>query len=180
MSLSTFTSGNDGTRPIEAGDTPDIQDDYAVSVPMNNENIAKGDITQMKAGFLQEALAADTAFPLSPAVATESKDNSAGAPGDLQIRVITAGQMIALLASSDPFTVGQYAIIGADGIIENLVETIPNTTQRKYARYVGKEGAIFVRDGNPPFTETLSVGIVPDQNLAIGEVGWFELVESAF
>lgn len=177
MSLTEFTSGNDGTRPIQAGDTPDIQDDFGVSVPIAAQNRAKGDACQMKGGFLQQALVADILLPLSPVVPTESKDNSTGSPGDLEMRVIGAGQIIALLGSGI-FFVGQYARVTGNGVITAIPE-VANTTHRKYARYIGKEGAIFARASGTPFTETLSTGIVPDQNLADAEIGWFELVESA-
>ena len=33
--------------------------------------------------------------------------------------------------------------------------------------------------GTTPFDQALSTGIVPDENLADEEVGWFQLVESA-
>jgi len=177
MSLNEFTSGNDGTRPIEAGDTPDIQDDFGVSVAMAVQNRAKGDICQMQGGLLQLAETADKTFPLSPVVPTESKDNSGD--DDLEMRVIGAGQIIALLGSG-VFFVGQYGSIESDGIITALSETAANTASRKYARYIGKEGAIFERKATADFDETLSVGIVPDQDLADAEIGWFELVESAF
>ncbi len=178
MSLKEFTFGNDGTRPIEAGDTPDIQDDFAVSVPMAAQNIPKGTSCQMQSGFLQIAELTDILVPLSPAVPTESKDNSGGTAGDLEQRVITAGQMIAMVGSGI-FFVGQYARITADGVITAIPDTVANTTHRKFARYVGKEGAVFQRGGSTPFVEDLSSGIVPDENLADTEIGWFQLVESA-
>lgn len=179
MSLTEFTSGNDGTRPIEAGDTPDIQDDFGVSVPMAAQNRTKGDVCQMQNGFLQQALVADILLPLSPVVPTESKDNSGGSAGDLEMRVIGAGQIIALLGSG-VFFVGQYAEITGNGVITALNDMLSNTTHRKYCRYIGKEGAVFARKATTAFDETLSTGIVPDENLADAEIGWFELVESAF
>jgi len=178
MSLTEFTSGNDGTRPIEQGDTPDIQDDFAVSVPMAAENIPKGTKCYIIGGFVTTVTAANNTFPLSPCVPTESKDNSLGSPGDLEMRVILPGQMIALDANGGPFTVGQYAEVDGTDQIDGINEAAVNTA-RKYARYVGKEGAIFARAVSTPFTETLSVGIVPDQDLALNEIGWFRLVESA-
>ena len=175
--LSEFSSGNDGTRPIQQGDTPDIQNDFAVSVAMGAENITKGTKCFIVGGFVVTTVAANNTFPVTPCVPTESKDNSTGAPGDLELRVMLPGQMVALLGSGI-FTVGQYGTITGTDVITALSETAINTT-RKYSRYMGKEGAIFARDGTTPYTETLSVGIVPDQNLADAEVGWFKLVESA-
>ena len=177
MSQSEFASGNNGTRPIEQGDTPDIQDDYAVSVAMGAENILKGTKCFIVGGFVVTTISANNTFPVTPCVPTESKDNSTGAPGDLELRVILPGQIIALTGSG-VFTVGQYGSITGSDVITALDEGSINTI-RKYARYLGKEAALFERDGSIPFGETLSTGIVPDQNLADAEVGWFQLVESA-
>ena len=179
--LSEFTSGNNGTRPIEQGDTPDIQDDFAVSVAMTNENIVKGTKCYIIGGFVETAVAANNNFPVTPVVPTESKDNSAGSAGDFELRVILPGQMIALTGDSN-FTVGQYGEISGTDTIIALSESVDNAIagSRKYARYMGKEGAIFTRDSVTPFTEILTTGIVPDQDLLSGEVGWYKLVESAY
>ena len=179
MSLNEFTSGNNGTRAIQAGDTPDIQDDYAVSVAMATENVSKGNHCYIVGGFVENALFSKTTFPVTPCVPTESKDNSSGNPGDKEIRIILPGQMVAIKPET-AFTVGQYAGIKTGDSFEALNAGAVNTAFRKFARYVGKEGAIFSRDGTTPYTEVLSGGIVPDQDLANGEIGWFQLTESAF
>jgi len=180
MSLSKFTTGNNGTRAIEAGDIPDWMDYFAVSVPMDKANILKGDKCQMVGGILQKALVADILKVMSPVVPTQSIDASNDTTaGDSSIRVMTAGQMVAMKCS-DAVTVGQYTKISADGILSALAET-SNTAARKYARYIGKEGAVFTRSAlsSTGYAETLTTGIVPDQDLAAGEIGWFMLVESA-
>ena len=128
-------------------------------------------------GFVVTATTAENNAPTVPVVPTESKDNSAGSPGDLEIRVILPNQPVALTGSG-AFTVGQYATILSSGVITALANSATNTT-RKFARYMGKEAAIFSIGGTTPFDQSLSSGIVPDQSLADTEVGWFTLVESA-
>lgn len=170
----SFTS-SDGVRAIAQGDTPTL-DDLGVSVAMGAENIVKGTPCYIVGGFVVTAVSAENDSPTVPCVPTESKDNSAGSPGDLQLRVVLPHQVVALTGSGT-FTVGQYATILSTGVITALANTATNTT-RKYARYLGKEAAIFAIAASTPFDQTLSDGIVPDQDLATTEVGWFVLVES--
>jgi len=174
--MSTEFASSGGTRNIEAGDTPGL-DYLGVSVAMADENISKGTKCWIINGLVTTTLVAgsENTFPLTPCVPTESIDNSGG--DDLEIRVILPNQTIALTAASD-FTVGQYGEITGIDTITQMSQTAVNTL-RKYARYIGKEAAIFSIDGTTPFDQTLSTGIVPDQSLASGEVGWFMLVESA-
>ena len=88
--------------------------------------------------------------------------------------------MVALKnGSGGVIDVQEYSVVSANGVIVGR-GTAAGVTSRKYARYVGKEGAVFTRKATADFDETLSVGIVPDQQLAASEVGWFTLVESAF
>lgn len=178
---SQFTASG-GTRNIQAGDTPTL-DDLGVSVAMAAQNIPKGTPCYIIAGFVTIAdadspVASNNTFPLTPCVPTESKDNSTGSPGDLEIRVVLPGQVVALLGQGGVFTVGQYGTIDAVPELIALSQTAVNTF-RKYARYLGKEAAIFSIGGTTPFDQVLSEGIVPDQNLADDEIGWFQLVESA-
>lgn len=173
--MSTEFTASGGTRDIQQGDTPDL-DDLGVSVAMGAENILKGTPCFIVGGFVVTAVSAENDAPTVPVVPTESKDNSGGSPGDLEIRVVLPDQVVALTGSG-VFTVGQYATILSTGVITSLANTATNTT-RKYARYMGKEGAIFSIGGTTPFDQVLSSGIVPDQNLADAEVGWFKLVES--
>jgi len=175
--MSTEFASSGGTRNIEAGDTPGL-DYLGVSVAMGEgENLTKGTPCFIVGGFVVTAATTENGSPTVPVVPTESIDNSAGLDGDLEIRVILPNQPIALTAGG-PFTVGQYATIVTDGIITALSNTATNTT-RKFARYMGKEAAVFSIDSTTPFDQSLSTGIVPDQSLALDEVGWFMLVESA-
>ena len=88
---STEFSASGGTRTIEAGDTPSL-DYLGVSVAMAAENIPKGTPCWIIGGFVTIADGDDptgaNTFPLVPVVPTESKDNSTGSPGDLEIRVV--------------------------------------------------------------------------------------------
>lgn len=168
-------SASGGTRVIQAGDTPDL-DDLGTSVKMADQNILKGDVCYIIGGLVTKALAAVVLNPNVAVIPTESKDNSGG--DDLEIRVIKPGQVVAIKGDS-AFTVGQYGAVSVDDELIAISDSAPNTTLRKYARYLGKEAAIFSIGGTTPFDQALSTGIVPDENLADEEVGWFQLVESA-
>lgn len=176
MSSIEFTSSG-GTRDIQQGDTPGL-DYLGVSIGVgDSQNLVKGEPCFIVNGFVVAAATTENDAPTVPVVPTESKDNSTGGDGDLEIRVVLPGQIIALTAGG-AFTVGQYATILTTSTITALANTATNIT-RKYARYIGKEAAIFSIDGTTPFDQSLSTGIVPDQSLADTEVGWFMLVESA-
>lgn len=171
-------SQSGGTRAIQAGDTPTL-DDLGVSVPMGaTQNLAKGDVCYISGGVVIAALATDVLDPLVSCIPTESKDNSTGGAGDLEIRVILPNQVVAIKGDSI-FTVGQYGGISVDNELIAISQAAQNTTINKFARYLGKEAAIFAIDGTTPFDQSLSTGIVPDQNLADTEIGWFVLTESA-
>lgn len=184
MSLTEFSSGNDGTRPIQAGDTPDIQDDYAVSIGIEaGLNVVKGTPYVAVDGLVTAPTTSSPVRAVAPVVPTESKDNSSGGDNDLEVRCITAGQMIALLNNTtDTLDLQRYVglSVSTAGNLHRILQTADNTANRKYARYVGKEGAIFERKATTAYDETLSVGIVPDQSLEDGDIGWFQLVESAY
>jgi len=191
MTLEKFSSGNNGTRAIEAGDVPDWMDYFAVSYPVKSATIlTKGNKCLVVGGFVENATGAKRHFPICPCVPTQSVDNQAGANGDQNVRIMLPGQMVALKGESI-FTLGQYGTIAVTtNFLEGLSETLDNSnndgtgplTGRKYARYVGKEGAIFTRSAlaAEAYIEELSPGINPDQDLALNEIGWFQLVESAY
>lgn len=174
--MSTEFTSSGGTRNIEAGDTPGL-DYLGVSVAMAAADIAKGDVCYIIGGLVTPALIADVLNPVTAVIPTESIDNSDDE--GLEIRVVLPNHPVAILAH-DVFTVGQYgAVSDTDGELLPIPQTAANTTVRKFARYMGKEAAIFSIDSTTPFDQTLSSGIVPDQSLAADEVGWFMLVESA-
>jgi hypothetical protein len=182
MSQSQFTDGSHGARTIQPGDTPTL-DDLGVSVAMAQQNINKGDpcyIIDGNVTLAKSTAAPQDTYPLTPCVPTESKDNSGGPAGSKQIRVVLPGQVVAL-QGDNAFTVGQYGTIATVSSTVGfypLAQTGVNTT-RKFARYLGKEAAIFHIGTNSPYNQTLTGGITPDHSLTSGEVGWFQLVESA-
>lgn len=165
------------TRQIQAGDTPGFNDDQK-SRRMASENILKGVASVVISGFVTIATSANSAQN-SPFVPTQSKDNSAGSPGDLETRGVGPGQPVALTAASDTSEIfpGDYVQISdtVPGQVENWDKA---TNDLRYARYFGKEAAIFSRNGSTPFNELLSTGVIPDESLVANEIGWFQLVEA--
>ena len=134
--MSSEFASSGGTRNVQQGDTPGL-DYLGVSVGVGaSQTIVKGDPCFIVNGFVVNAVTTENDAPTVPAVPTESKDNSTGSDGDLEIRVILPGQVIALTAGGS-FTVGQYATIITDSVITALANTATNIT-RKYARYIGR------------------------------------------
>jgi len=173
MSSESFSTSP--TREIEAGDTPGFNDDQ-ISRNMAIENIPKGTASVQIAGVINIATTSNTFTvdpPVAPFVPVESKDNSGD--DDLEIRGVGPGQMVALTLESGPVEPGEYVQIGSAGLV---VAWGAGSNQTKYARYFGKEAGVFSRGAGSPFTEDLSVGVIPDQTLETGEIGWFTLMEA--
>lgn len=175
MSSESFSTSP--TRQIEAGDTPGFNDDQK-SRPMAAQNIPKGTASLNIAGNITIATAAlvTSGIPHSPFVPVESKDNSGGSTGDLEIRGVVPGQMVALTATTGPIQPGTYVQIGATA--GQVIAWVGDNNQKRYARYFGKEAGVFSRGSGGPFIEDLSTGVIPDQPLLSGEVGWFTLMEA--
>jgi len=165
---------NSPTRQIEAGDTPGFNDDQ-ISRPMAAQNILKGKASVQVAGIITIATTAN-AIGNAPFVPVRSVDNSAGSPGDLETRGVGPNQPVALKLTTGPIQPGTYVQIGAtDG--EVIAWTKANNGLR-YARYIGKEAGVWSQSGSTPFDQDLSTGVIPDQPLASGEVGWFFLIDA--
>lgn len=157
------------TRNIQQGDTPDLNDGQA-SVRMAAQNIPRGTMCAVVAGFVTIATAANSVGNVRY-VPIENKDNSGGSPGDLEIKGVTATQKVAL-TTLDQIEVQGFAELSAtDGTVQAA------TTGAKVARYLGKEAALLNTNVSTPFEQTLTDGVVPDEPLLAGETGWFQLVE---
>lgn len=173
------------TRRIQQGDTPDLNDGL-LSRPQAVDNILRGEACFLIAGNVTVATAAVAGAGHAPFVPIESVDNSGGSAGDTEMSGVAAPQRVAMRveASSAAIDPGEYVKISAtDGQVELWV--VADAAELKYARYLGKEAAVFDRATTTPFSETLSVGIVPDQTLTPtatatddANVGWFQLMES--
>ncbi len=157
------------TRNIKKGDTPDLNDGEQ-SIRMAAQNISRGTMCAIVAGIVTIATIANS-VDNSRFVPVEDKDNSGGSPGDLEIKGITAPQRVALV-TLDQIEVGGFAELSAtDGQVQAA------TTGAKVARYLGKEAAFLNTNLSTPFEQTLTVGVVPDEPLLVGETGWFQLIE---
>ena len=157
------------TRNIKQGDTPDLNDGQQ-SIRMAAQNIPRGTMCAVVAGFVTIGTVGNS-IDNSRFVPIENKDNSTGAPGDLEIKGVSATQKVAL-KSLDQIEVGGFAELSAtDGIVQAA------TTGAKVARYIGEEAALLDTNVSTPFEQTLTVGVVPDEPLLAGETGWFQLVE---
>ena len=161
--------GTSPTRNIKKGDTPDL-DDGPQSIRMAAQNIPRGTACVSILGFVTIATVANSVGN-SRFVPIQDKDNSTGAPGDLEIKGVSAPQKVAL-ETFDQIEVGGFAEVSAtDGIVQAA------TTGAKFARYLGKEAALLDINTSTPFERTLTDGVVPDEPLLTGETGWFQLVE---
>lgn len=157
------------TRNIKKGDTPDLNDGQ-VSTKMAAQNIPRGTICAVVAGFVTIATIANS-IDNARFTPIEDKDNSTGSPGDLEIKGVTAPQKVAL-ETLDQIEVQGFAEVSAtDGIVQAA------TTGAKVARYLGKEAALLNTNLSTPFEQTLTDGVVPDEPLLAGETGWFQLIE---
>jgi len=170
MSFSTSA-----TRQLTAGDTMDL-DDELKSYPMFNQNIGRGDPTYIDAadGFVKLATTPANVKNNARFVPVESKDNSGGSAGDLEIKGVLAPQIIAL-KTNNAMKAGAFAQAHT---VKGEVINATGSTIGLFARLIGGEGALFNRAGTSPFAETLSAGVVPEQNLAAGGIGFFQLIEN--
>lgn len=174
--MSSNQFGTSPTRQIEAGDTPGFNDDQ-ISRLQSGQNIPKGTPSVQIAGVVTIANVTNTVagIPVAPFVPVESKDNSTPVTG-AEIRGVGPNQMVAITLKTGPVEPGEYVqIVGTAG---EIIAWTAASNQTKYARYFGKEAGVFSRDSLTPFTENLSTGVIPDQTLATGEIGWFTLMEA--
>lgn len=157
------------TRNIQKGDTPDLNDGQQ-SIRMSAENILRGTFCAVVAGIVTIGTIANSVGN-SRFVPLQNKDNSAGSPGDLEIKGVSAPQKVAL-ETLDQIEVSGFAEVSAtDGIVQAA------TTGAKVARYLGKEAGLLDTNTGTPFEQTLTDGVVPDEPLLAGETGWFQLIE---
>jgi len=159
-------------RPIAKGDTPSIVNQKTRSLRMAVQNIAKGTPCVVIAGLVTIATLANTIAANPSVVPVESVDNSGN--NTLNIKVVDAGPETGpyvALQSSVALDVDQYVSLNATPVL------VLFTSGVKYARYIGKEAAVFSIGGTTPFNQTLSPGQVPVQSLTANEVGWFKIVE---
>lgn len=173
MSSESFSTSP--TRQIEAGDTPGFNDDQ-ISRNMAVENIPKGTPTFQVNGVITIVTDALAIQNFAPFVPVESKDNSLNL--DLEIRGIGPLQQVAMELLSGTLNPGDYVQVNTTGAGQ-IIPWNKGANQRRYARYFGKEAGVFSRDGSTPFSEDLSVGVIPDQPLTAGQIGWFTLLEAS-
>jgi len=163
------------TRQLTAGDTPDLNDGVK-SYPMGVFNIARGNPCYIDSadGFVKQSATFSDYKNQARFVPVESKDNSGGSGGDLEIKGVLAPQLIALKVTTALVFPGEFVRPAAIGSVEKA----DAANDVIYARAIGSEGALFDRDGSTPFGETLTPGVVPEQSIAINGIGWFQLVEN--
>lgn len=174
MSVSQFGGP---TQPIEAGDTPDFDDNQVSRLIDSGETtITKGQASVMVDG--QIVIASFGSYEgFSPFVPIETKTRI---DGTTEIRGVTADQFVALTHDNSVSAInpGDLVKIGAqEGTVVKWVAG-DDANDEKYARYIGKEAGILSQAVGTPFTVSLSTGVIPDQNLGKDEVGWFKLSET--
>jgi len=170
------------TRDVQAGDTPDLNDGL-LSREADDDNIDRGELCLLIGGLVTVATATLATDANAVFVPIESVANAG--PLGLPISGVTAPQRVALRAGADSnitFFPGAYGkVSNVDGVVEPMVDN--DADNLRVVRYLGKEAALLDKAGTPTFAESLSSGIVPDENLVVlsGQfgVGWFQLVERA-
>jgi len=175
MSSESFSTSP--TRQIQAGDTPGFNDDQ-ISRREAAENIPKGTPCFQVDGVITITTNTLATGNYAPFVPVETKDNSGGSIGDLEIRGVGPLQQVAMELESGTLNPGDYVQVNTSGSGE-LIPWTKAANERRYARYFGREAGVFSRDGTTPFSEDLSVGVIPDQPLTAGEIGWFTLLEAS-
>jgi len=151
-----------------------VQVDY---LPCAAENIPRGTLCIVEEGNV--TIATTTNYVGNRVCASvESVDNSGGAAGDLNIGVVFPKVLVALQTSST-LNPGDYVkVSGTAGQVEEFVDGTGNDDKDLMVGvYRGKEGAVFARAGTTPYRETLSAGIVPEQDAAVNDIVWVELLD---
>lgn len=178
--------GTGPTRDVQAGDTPDLNDGL-LSRAQAAQNIQRGMACFLQNGNITIATVANADIGHSAFVPIETVDNSSGVPGDTEMSGVTASQRVALavittniLHPGDHVKISDTAVDGFTGLVTKWLNA--DADNLKYARYLGKEAALLDVNTATPFDETLTVGIVPDQDIETSEpdgtVGWFQLMEA--
>lgn len=164
-----------GFQALQLGETarPHPKVEY---LPMAAENIARGTVCVVDDGNVTIATTALTAAAVAnrTCVAIESVDNSGGSAGDLNIGVVFAPEIVAVQTKT-ALNPGDFLKVVTAGTVSELVDT--DDLDIKVGAYVGKEAAVFSRASTTPFQETLSAGIVPDQDAAIDDIVWIQLID---
>jgi len=181
--------GEDATRQVQKGDTPDLNDGLLSRVVPTSENINRGQACVIIAGDVTVATAALVLDGYTPFVPIETVDNTT--TGDLPISGVGPTQRVALgvittstINPGDIVKVSDTQIVSEGGFVElwSAGDTGADDNRAKYARYLGREAALLVKSGPSDFIETLSPGIVPDQPILgsepNGTVGWFQLLDT--
>jgi len=179
MSFST-----NSTRQLTAGDTPDLNDGVLSRLIVDALNLVRGQACYLVAGEITLAAEALSLTGAAPFVPVESVDNT---NDGLEAAGVTAPQRVAVTIRGDTtdgttFNPGDYLKVSdaTSGVLAKWNNG--DVDASKYARYLGIEAALFVRDGSTPFGETLSAGVVPDQTQTAADgvtfVAWVQLKEN--
>jgi len=178
MSVSQFGGP---TQPIEAGDTPDFDDNQVSRLIDSGETtIPKGTACIIENGQVIIPATPTIAANQTPFVPIETKTRI---DATTEIRGVTADQFVALTTDSSVTTIQPGDLVqisNGGGSDEGKVEAWNKSSNDfRYARYIGKEAGILNQAVGTPFTVSLSTGVIPDQSISADEVGWFKLIEAS-
>jgi hypothetical protein len=144
-------------------------------LPMAAQNIQKGKACVVIDGIVTLATQANSAGR-SPFVPIEDVDNSGGNAGDKVIGGVGPKQRVTV-ETTDALKPFDYVKISATtGKVMKFVSGTDDV-DLIYGRYITKEGAVFSRDTNSPYAETLSGGQKPLLDAAANDVVVIELVD---
>jgi len=165
-----------GFQNLQKGQTTREKAEIQVTYPgMAAENIPRGTVVAIIDGVATIATTANSAGE-AIGVSVESVDNSGGAPGDLNIGVVLSNCLVAVQTRTALNPLDGVKVSTTAGDVDEFVAGVDDE-DLKIGRYRGIEGAQFARAAGTPFRETLSAGIVPDQDAAIDDIVWIELLD---
>lgn len=164
-----------GFQALQLGETaePNPKIDY---IKLDAIAVTRGQVCVVDDGIVKVATAALTAANVANrvCVAIEDVDNSGGSAGDLNVGVVFSKTIVAVQTKT-ALNPNDFLKVVTAGTVSELVDT--DDLDIKVGVYRGKEGAVFARAGTTPFAETLSDGDKPQQDAAIDDIVWMEILD---
>ena len=142
---------------------------------MAAENISAGQLCVLIDGNVTIATAANESDQ-TVVVAVESKDNSGGSAGDLQILCAMPGTIVAVQTKTTLNPQDYVKVSATAGMVDEHV-TATDAIDLMVGRYVSKDTGVFVRATSTPFAETLSGDEDPPGDAAVDDIVFIILKE---
>lgn len=193
MSINPTSFGPGPTRNVQPGDTPDLNDGLlsrkVTGQQSGSKTVLRGSINYLVNGEVTAATTALAATMHASFVPVESVTATGTATAAVvePISGVTANQRVAVtiqvIGSGQLLTMNPGDYLKVNGTTGNLTKWVStDNPQEKYARFLGIEAGLLLKNSDTPFDISLSPGVTPDQSFT-GEandtfVGWVQLVET--